>query len=588
MGKILDKINSPNDLKKLDKASLNLLTGELREVLLNYLSNHGGHIGPNLGVVELSIALHYVFNSPTDKIIFDVSHQCYVHKILTGRKLYFTEKEHFGEVTGFLEPFESVHDLFRLGHTSTSISLLNGLQKSRDIKGGKENVIAVIGDGSLSGGEAYEGLNNVISTGSNAIIIVNDNEMSISENHGGIYNNLKKLRETNGEYNNNFFKSLGFSYYYLEEGNNLSSLIEILSKIKDTTTPTVLHIHTLKGKGYRYAVENKEKFHSGGPFDLKTGEFLSKSSISYTDTTMDYLLNRMKLDKNIALITSGTPSYFFKNKEDRDNLYNNYVDVGIAEEHAVAMASSMAKNDIKSIYLVASSFLQRAYDQIIIDLCLNNNPSVILNFMASIYGMKSCTHLGFFDIAMLSHIPNLLYLSPTNNEEYIKMLSMSIEQKKRVIAIRVPVFPFVEKSKYYDVNTISFDKSKVAIYGDTVLVIGVGNFFSIAEKVIEKLKGDLNIQGTLVNPIFLTGVDEGLYSKLKQNHKIVVTIEDGILEGGYSERIASFYAKDEIKVLSFGIKKKFYNNYKIEDIIKDNHLRVEDIIKEIKKELLFI
>lgn len=586
--KILDKIESPEDVKQLNIKELNILTDELREALITYLSKHGGHIGPNLGVVELEVALHYVFNSPVDKIVYDVSHQCYVHKILTGRKYAFTEEEHFGEVTGFLEPTESEHDFFRMGHTSTSISLLNGLQRARDIKGDKENVIAVIGDGSLSGGEAYEGLNNVSEAGTNAIIIVNDNEMSISENHGGLYKNLKELRESNGKCENNFFKALGFSYFYLEEGNDVETLIGILSKLKDTKEPTVLHIHTLKGKGLSYVIENEEKYHSGGPFNRENGEYLSKDSEDYIPLTVDYLTNKIKQGRNIAIVVSGTPSYFFKEKEDRDMLSNHFIDVGIAEEHAAAMISGMARNKVKPVYMVASSFLQRAFDQVSQDLSMNNNPAVILTFWASIYGMNSATHLGFFDIPLLSNIPNLVYLAPTSKEEYIGMLKWAIKEKDKSVAIRVPANKMISIGKLDNTDYSILNKSKVVKEGRDVAILAVGSFFSRGEKIAKKLKDDLNINATLINPVFLTGLDKDLLDKISKNHKLVITLEDGIIEGGFGQKVASFYGKYDIRVLNFGIKKKFYNGYKVDEILKDNNLNIDTIVKEVKRYVEFL
>lgn len=586
--KILDKIESPEDVKQLNIKELNILTDELREVLIAYLSKHGGHIGPNLGVVELEVALHYVFNSPVDKIVYDVSHQCYVHKILTGRKYAFTEEEHFGEVTGFSEPTESEHDFFRMGHTSTSISLLNGLQRARDIKGDKENIIAVIGDGSLSGGEAYEGLNNVSEAGTNAIIIVNDNEMSISENHGGLYKNLKELRESNGKCENNFFKALGFSYFYLEEGNDVEALIGILSKLKDTKEPTVLHIHTLKGKGLSYVIENEEKYHSGGPFNRENGEYLSKDSEDYIPLTVDYLTNKIKQGRNIAIVVSGTPSYFFKKKEDRDMLSNHFIDVGIAEEHAAAMISGMARNKVKPVYMVASSFLQRAFDQVSQDLSMNNNPAVILTFWASIYGMNSATHLGFFDIPLLSNIPNLVYLAPTSKEEYIGMLKWAIKEKDKSVAIRVPANKMISIGKLDNTDYSILNKSKVVKEGRDVAILAVGSFFSRGEKIAKKLKDDLNINATLINPVFLTGLDKDLLDKISKNHKLVITLEDGIIEGGFGQKVASFYGKYDIRVLNFGIKKKFYNGYKVDEILKDNNLNIDTIVKEVKRYVEFL
>lgn len=581
----LEKINSPEDLKKLSLEELKSLSGEMRETLLQKLSAHGGHIGPNLGTVELIIAMHYVFNSPVDKFVFDVSHQSYVHKMITGRKKAFLDKEYYDEVSGYTNPNESGHDWFNIGHTSTSISLASGLAKARDLKGDNENIVAVIGDGSLSGGEAFEGLNTVTETGTNMIVIVNDNDMSIAENHGGLYKNLRDLRESNGTIPCNFFKAMGFDYYYVEEGNNVNALIDVLSKVKDADHPVLVHIHTIKGKGYEPAETNREMWHAGGPFDREKGEYLRQmgGTETYAGKTAAFLMNAIKEDNKVAVVNAGTPGGFGFIAPWRNEAGNQYVDVGIAEEQAVAMVSGMAKNGAKPVFCVYSTFVQRAYDQLMQDLCLNNNPAVMLVYLASVYGMNDESHLGIFDIPMMSHIPNLVYLAPTNIEEHLAMLKWAMSQNEHPVAIRVPSTALVSCGKEDTTDYSVLNKFEVTKKGADVAVVALGNFYGLGESVVDKLSEELGINATLINPKFITGLDEELLNDLNKDHKMVITLEDGILEGGFGQKIASFYGVADMKVKNYGIKKSFPDRYVAEELLRENGISVEQIVNDIKK-----
>lgn len=578
----LEKIASPDDVKKLNVAELEKLSEEIRENLLKKLSEHGGHIGPNLGIVEVTVALHYVFNSPKDKIVYDVSHQSYVHKMLTGRKDAFMNPKKYDDVSGYSNPEESKHDFFEIGHTSTSISLACGLAKARDLKEEKGNIIALIGDGSLSGGEAYEGLNNVAEQGTNMIVIVNDNDMSIAENHGGLYKNLRELRETEGKASCNFFKAMGFDYHYVKNGHDFNEIIETFNKVKDTDHPVVLHIHTIKGKGFKPAELHKEQWHWGMPFNLATGEpKFSMDGEDFGNLTAEYLLKKMEEDKKVVAITSGTPTVFGFTEDRRKKAKKQFVDVGIAEEHAVALASGIAKNGGTPVYGVYSTFIQRTYDQLSQDLCINKNPAVILVFAASVYGMNDVTHLGLFDIPMMSNIPNLVYLAPTCKEEYFKILDFAMTQKENPVAIRVPGMGVVSRGIEDNTDYSKLNKFEVTKKGKDVAIIALGDFYSLGEEVLSTLSKE-GIEATLINPKFITGLDENLLDELKKEHKLVITLEDGILEGGFGEKIASYYGTENMKVKNYGIKKSFPNRYVAEELLKENGITVENITKDIK------
>ena len=582
----IENIKSPQDVKRLNYEQLNSMCDELRNALLEKLSAHGGHIAPNLGFLEATVALHYVFNSPVDKFVFDVSHQCYVHKMLTGRMEAFTNPEKYDLVSGYTEPSESEHDLFIVGHTSTSVSLACGVAKARDLKGGNYNVIAVIGDGSLSGGEAYEGLNNAAEAGTNMIIVVNDNQMSIAENHGGLYQNLKLLRETNGKAECNFFKSMGFDYVYLNDGNDVEKLIATFKSVKDTKHPVVVHINTLKGHGYKFAEQDKETFHWGMPFDLATGKpKVSYDGENYSDLTAEYLLSEMKKHPEIVGITAGTPTVFGFTPERREKAGKQFVDVGIAEEHAVALASGIATNGGKPVFGVFSTFIQRAYDQLSQDLAINNSPAVILVFFGSLTSMNDVTHLCFFDIPLICNIPNIVYLAPTSKEEYFAMLNWSMRQHEHPVAIRVPVNGVIASHNPVDSDYSDLNRYQINKKGSKVAIIALGSFYELGEKTADVLHEKYGIDATLINPRYISGIDSKMLDSLKHDHKLVITLEDGVLDGGFGEKITRFYGNSDMKVLNFGGKKEFVDRFDIDEFIRENHLTAELIAEDVMNAL---
>ena len=582
----LEKINGPEDVKKLTDDEMIKLAAEMRSALLKRASIHGGHFGPNFGMVEATIALHYVFDSPKDKIVYDVSHQTYPHKMLTGRKDAYLYEDKYDDVSGYSNPHESEHDFFTIGHTSTSISLASGLAKARNLKGEDGNVIAVIGDGSLSGGEALEGLDYAAELDGNFIIVVNDNDMSIAENHGGMYKNLKKLRETDGKAECNLFKAMGLDYVYVKEGNNVRVLIDAFKKVKDSKKPVVVHISTLKGKGYKPAEEHKEEWHYNGPFDIETGKPLGEmEGEDYSGVTADYLLKKMKQDKSVVAITSATPTVLGFTKDKREEAGKQFMDVGIAEETAAAIASGIAVNGGKPVWGVYSTFVQRAYDQISQDICINNSPATIVTFAGSVYGMNDVTHLGLYDIPMLSNIPNLVYLAPTTKEEYLAMLDWSIEQTEHPVAIKLPGGEMVSDGKQITKDFSVLNKYEMTQQGKKVAFIGLGTFYSLAVGAAAELEKKTGVKPTVINPYYITGTDEQMLEELKKEHDVIVTIEDGILDGGFGEKIARFYGDSAIKVLNFGLKKEFPDRYDVDEMLKKNHLTKELILTDIMNNL---
>ena len=582
---ILDKINNSKDVKLLTIDEMTALAEEMRELIIKKVNTIGGHMAPNLGIAEATIALHYVFNLPSDKIIYDVSHQCYPHKILTGRKEGFTDPDKYLKYTGYTAPEESEYDLFKIGHTSTSVSLAAGVAKARDLKGEKYNVIALIGDGSLSGGEALEGLDNAAVLNSNIIIIVNDNEMSIAENHGGLYGNLKQLRETQGQAECNMFKALGFDYMYVENGNNVQDLINAFSRIKDTNKPTVVHIHTLKGKGLAQAENDKETFHFTMPGILDTKpENIQTYTEDYTSITKDFISAKIKSDKNAIVIAAGTPGVFGFDKKYRQEMGSQYTDVGIAEEHAVAYASALAKSGAKPIFTVMSSFIQRTYDQLSQDLGLNNSPITMLVYWGGISNADA-THLCTFDIPLISNIPNLVYMSPTNKEEYLAMLEYAYNQNEHPTAIRVPAAELISTGIPDTTDYSKINKYKVISKGSKIAILGLGNFFNLAVEVKDELISKYGINPTLINPIYTTGIDRELLESLKQDHELVITLEDGCLDGGFGEKISRFYGNSDIKTLNFGAEKEFSDRVPLEELYNRYHLIKELIIKDIQNTL---
>lgn len=579
--KYINKIKSPSDLKKLAVGELDELAAEIRSLLITKLSEHGGHCGSNLGMVEATIAMHYVFNSPKDKIVFDVSHQSYPHKMLTGRAEAFMCPEHYDDVSGYTEPSESEHDHFIIGHTSTSISLAGGLAKGRDLKGEKCNIIAVIGDGSLSGGEALEGLDWAAELHSNFIIVVNDNQMSIAENHGGLYQNLKKLRDTYGSCSNNIFRSMGLDYIYVDRGNDIPLLIEAFGKVKDIEHPIVVHINTLKGKGYAAAETDKERWHWSTPFDIATGELKNAGNAeTYDELTAAHIFQLMKQDKNVCAITAGTPGLWAWTPERRKAAGKQFIDVGIAEEHAVALASGIAKAGGKPIFGVCSSFVQRTYDQMSQDLCINNSPATILVLWGSLASMNDVTHLCHFDIPLLSNIPNLVYLAPTNKEEYLAMLDWSIEYREHPVAIREPFGIIKTANRPVSTDYSELNRYELVRKGKEVAIIAAGNFFALGEEMCEMLKAK-NIEASLINPRFLSGIDIELMESLKDDHRIVVTLEDGALSGGFGEKIARYFGNSDMRVLCYGARKEFVDRYNFADFLTSNRLRAELIREDV-------
>lgn len=588
----IEKIKSPAFLKGLNLEELNIVADETRQAVLNRVSKHGGHVGPNLGFVEATVALHYVFDAPKDKLVFDVSHQCYPHKVLTGRASGFLGNvDDMNAISGYSSPAECPeYDNFEVGHTSTSISLATGLQKARDIKGTDENIIAIIGDGSLSGGEAFEGLDEASELGTGIIVIVNDNEMSIAENHGGIYKNLRALRESRGTCEHNWFKAWGFEYKYLEEGNNIEKLIEVFKSVKGTDKPTVVHIHTEKGHGYAPAVANKEAWHWGLPFNLEDGSRPRKNDVDnipqtapqedYGTLFSDWMLREMKQDKTLIAVTAGTPAAAGFTVDKRNEAGKQHIDMGIAEEQAAAMISGMAKGGLHPVWTVYSTFIQRTYDQIAQDLCINSNPAVINVVGGGVNSMNDITHICLFDIPMLCSIPGLIYLAPTTCEEYFAMLRWAIQQDQKPVAIRVPSNGVVHTSEPVDTEYGYEPKYKVIHKGKNVAIIAAGSFSQKGENVA-RLLTEKGINATLVNPRYLNDVDTDTLEGLKTDHQLVVTLEDGCKDGGFGERIASFYGLSDMKVLVGGIKKGLYDRFDVNKLLSDNNLLDEQIVDEI-------
>lgn len=588
----IEKIKSPAFLKGLNLEELNIVADETRQAVLNRVSKHGGHVGPNLGFVEATVALHYVFDAPKDKLVFDVSHQCYPHKVLTGRASGFLGNvDDMNAISGYSSPAECPeYDNFEVGHTSTSISLATGLQKARDIKGTDENIIAIIGDGSLSGGEAFEGLDEASELGTGIIVIVNDNEMSIAENHGGIYKNLRALRESRGTCEHNWFKAWGFEYKYLEEGNNIEKLIEVFKSVKGTDKPTVVHIHTEKGHGYAPAVANKEAWHWGQPFNLEDGSRPRKNDVDnipqtapqedYGTLFSDWMLREMKQDKTLIAVTAGTPAAAGFTVDKRNEAGKQHIDMGIAEEQAAAMISGMAKGGLHPVWTVYSTFIQRTYDQIAQDLCINSNPAVINVVGGGVNSMNDITHICLFDTPMLCSIPGLIYLAPTTCEEYFAMLRWAIQQDQKPVAIRVPSNGVVHTSEPVDTEYGYEPKYKVIHKGKNVAIIAAGSFFQKGENVA-RLLTEKGINATLVNPRYLNDVDTDTLEDLKTDHQLVVTLEDGCKDGGFGERIASFYGLSDMKVLVGGIKKGLYDRFDVNKLLSDNNLLDEQIVDEI-------
>ena len=584
MYEFIERINEAADVKKFKVEELDQLAGEIREALFNRLIKIGGHFGPNFGMVEAEIAMHYVFSSPVDQFVFDVSHQSYPHKILTGRKAGYIYDDHFFEDSGYTNPDESEHDLFNVGHTSTSISLASGLAKARDLKGEKRNVIAVIGDGSLSGGEAMEALNVAGSElNSNFIILVNDNEMAIAENHGGIYRNLAELRKTNGKAENNIFRAFGLDYMYVEKGNDIPALIEAFNRVKDIDHPIVVHIHTTKGLGYQPAVEHKEAWHWCMPFDRETGlptvDF--GDGEDYTSMTAKYIMDKAKKDKDFLVITPAMPMTGGLSEDLRKELGSQYIDVGIAEEQAVAMASGAARNGAKPLVITNTTFIQRTYDQISQDVCINGSAVTILLNYTSFAGLTDVTHLGIFGISAFSNIPNLQILAPSSKSEYLNMLDWALDQNEHPVMILIPGNEVTDREADRDYSDIG--RFKVEHQGEKVAILALGDFYQMGESLAGAVKESLGFEPTLINPRFASTIDTELLEQLKENHRLVVTLEDGILDGGFGQKIAAYYATSDIKVKNYGLEKKFYDRYDPAKLLEELGMTNEAMVEDIRK-----
>lgn len=583
MYETLNKVNGPADVKRMTAAELESLAADIREALFNRLSKIGGHFGPNFGTVEAEIALHRVFDSPRDKFIFDVSHQSYAHKMLTGRKSGYIDDARFGDDSGYTNPKESEHDHFNVGHTSTSISLATGMARARDLLGGTENVVAFIGDGSLSGGEALEALDYAGSElDSNLIVVVNDNEMAIAETHGGIYKNLKELRDSKGTCASNIFKAFGLDYVYEENGNDIQSLIQVFKSVKDSKRPVVVHIHTQKGKGYRIAEENREAWHWCLPFDRATGKPTANlgSGESYEALTADYLVGKAKSDPKVLVISPAMPMSVGLGPDRRKALGRQYTDTGIAEEQAIAMASGAARRGAKPVVVTNATFLQRTYDQMAQDVAINESPiAVILNY-AGFNTLTDVTHLGIYVNAIYGNIPNVRVLAPTNRAEYLAMVDFAIEQNEHPTIVLIPGNGVVDDGRLAD-RDYSKVRFRVEREGSQVAIVALGDFYQRGEEVAREIEAKLGISPTIVNPRFASDIDRDALESLKRNHRLVVTLEDGIVEGGFGEKVAAFYADSPVRVKVYGLEKKFYDRYDPEELLRSLGITPQAIARDV-------
>lgn len=582
----LEGIVGPADIKKMRQCQLPVLAEEVRQAIMNRVSKIGGHVGSNLGVVEATIALHYVFDSPSDKFVFDVSHQSYAHKILTGRKAAYLDESRFGEVTGYSEPRESEHDPFTVGHTSTSISMACGLAKARDLLGRKENVVAIIGDGSLSGGEAYEGLSCGARLGSNLIVLLNDNEQSISDVNGGLYGHLAELRASNGTSANNIFKALGYGYFYLEKGNDVQALIGLFRKIKDVGHPVVLHIHTRKGLGYPIAEQNREDWHWFPPFNVKTGEKLRQMSGENYDTLVaDYLLRKMPENPGLIAMVAAVPLTIDFKRENRLKAGKQFIDVDICEQHLLSMAAGIARNGGTPVVATFSTFFQRAYDQIAQDICINKLPVTMLIRNGSVWAGNDVTHVGWFDLSLFANVPNLVFLCPTNCEEYFAMLDWSLRQREHPVAIRIPRNGVRHVEWPVEKDYSQLNRFQVSRHGSRVAILALGDFYQLGEELADAYKARYGREATLVNPRYATGLDEGVLLELERNHEVVVTLEDGILDGGFGPKVASFYGTRPMRVLNYGLRKEFRDGYNARELLAEYGIAPDRMLGDIAKAL---
>ncbi len=569
----LKSIKSPEDIKKFNMDELELLCGALRAPLIRKLGAHGGHVGPNLGVVEATVALHYVFNAPEDRIVFDVSHQTYVHKMLTGRIEAFLDPAHYNDVTGYTCPRESKYDLFEVGHTSTSIALATGLAKARDLEGGKENVVAFIGDASLGGGEALEALDNAPELHSNFIVILNDNQMSIAENHGALYDHLAELRKSNGTASNNIFKALGYQYMYVREGNNVRALVRAFEEARNADHAVLIHINTMKGEGLPVAEKDKEDFHYSAPFDIKSGELLNLSpSENYTEIFAHHMSVRMQENSRIITVNAGTPGAIDFTPDRRKAAGKQFFDVGICEQAATGVVAGLAKGGCRPVLGVMATFIQRSYDQLSQDIAINNLPGVVVDFGGGVFGIPDMTHLGFFDIAMVSNIPNFVFLAPANAEEYIAALDWAIDQTDHPVFVRTPTGAVVHTDRTVNSDFFRYD---IVEQGSDIAIIGAGTFMKTALEAAALIR-KAGLNPTVINPRNLSQLDCETLDSLK-NYRHVITLEDGIVDGGFGQKVATYLGQSPVKVTVLGLRKEFLDRYKISEVLQANSLTAQQV-----------
>lgn len=629
---ILSSIHTPADVHALSAQQLRALCLEIRATLLDYGKQHGGHIGSNLGVVELTVALHRVFDSPRDRFIFDVSHQSYVHKMLTGRAEAYLDQSRFDEVTGFTNPLESEHDSFVLGHTGTSISLACGLAKTRDMQRGAAgestigNVIAIIGDGSLSSAIAFEGLNNAAEQGGNLIIIVNDNEMSIAEDFGGMYGQLAKLRTSNGMAELNLFKAFGLDYRYVEQGNDVDALVEVLNEVKDIDHPIVVHIHTTKGLGFNDETEADngsdgcnqtnpqphagqcEANHWQDP-EASLGKPLDARKY-YGEMAMASLERRFDNEPGLVVISPATPGSNGITRDFRERAGAHYVDTGITEEHAAAFAAGIARAGGRPVLATSATFFQRTFDQLQQELALNHVPATLLIFGAGISGADN-THSGTFDMTMFANVPDVTCLAPASGEQMLDMLAWATGPSEHgVVAIRMPgeqilaleraadmAFDPLQRAEEHDpavniAGACPFVRYQIVQPGRDVAILGLGNTMPLAAEITSALAENdeehAAITATLVDALQYSTMDAELLAMLADGHRLVVTLEDGQLEGGWGEKVTAFYANSSntkashVRVLNFGAAKEFTDRVPLGELNERYGLTSETIVSRIR------
>lgn len=571
---LLNQISSPADLKKLDIKQMQKLAEEIRTLILEKDAAEGGHLGPDLGIVEATIAYHYVFDAPKDKIVWDVSHQTYPHKMLTGRALAWLDPAHYQDVTPYTNPDESPYDYYAVGHTSTSIALSTGMAKARDLMGNHENIMALIGDGSMTGGLAYEGLNNAAIEPHNLVVVVNDNQMSIDDNVGGLVTALKKLRDSNGKTKENPFTAMGFDYRYVADGNDIESMIKAFEAVKDVDHPILLHINTLKGKGYQPAIDNEEAHHWVMPFDLKTDKTTVPMPEGPTanSVAMDVMKEYIENGDKIMAINAAIPGVFGLD-EIKEKYPANYHDVGIAEQESVAFAAGMAKEGAIPVLFENSTFLQRAFDQLSHDVAANDLPVVMMVAGGGMSG-TSKTHLGIFDQVMVSNLPNWIYLAPTTLAEEKAMMEWAIKQRKHPVAIKMPTKRVPEGQEFsHDYSEIKYDIKP----GKEVAILALGDMYSmLGEKVADELGA------SLVNPVSANILDKDTLDKLANENKAIVTLEDNLLDGGFGEKVASYLGDKDVKILNYGQKRVYTDQVPLKQILKDNRMTVDQIVEDVK------